>query len=153
MLLEITGHAHGNLRTSDPHQSLRSWWGLRGVFRDYAMEQLFQVLIVGTQPAHHDVVHLGQLEERLGRPAGGNLHAVLSPAIVVKYLHRFKAQLVEKSVRFALNMQAVAILPSATKLLNGPLAQDAPLVQDDDGIANPVDIAQKMGRKQDRLAV
>src|SRR6266436_4551891 len=108
------------------------------------MKQLFQVLVVRLQAAHNDIVQLGELEERLRRPASGNLHAILATSIVVEDLHGFKAQFVEKAVRVALNLQAVTILTPATKLLDGSLAQDAPLVQDDDSIANLVDVAQEV---------
>src|SRR6516165_11366105 len=86
-----------------PHAWMRSWWGL--IFLNYAMEQLFQVLVVGLQAAYHDVVRLCELEECLGRPAGGDLHAMLATSIVVENQHAFKAQLVEKTVRVALNVQ------------------------------------------------
>src|SRR5262249_60873613 len=126
-------------------------WSLPLILLDHAMEQLLQVLVVGLQAAHDDVVELGQLEESLRRPAGGDLHAVLATAIVVENLHPFKAQVVEKAVRVALNLQAVAIVTPAAKLRDGSLAQDAPLVQDDHGVANRVHVAQKMGGEKDRL--
>src|SRR4051812_403237 len=108
------------------------------------MEQFFQIFVICLQAANHDVVHMGQFEESVGRPVRGDLYAILASSIVVKDLHAFKAQLLQKAIRFALNVQPVAIMTTATKILNGTLAQDAPLMQDDHGITDLVDVAEQM---------
>ena len=91
------------------------------------MKQFFQVLVIRQYAAHDDVVNLGEFEECLRGPVGGNLNAVIAPLIVVEDGHAFKAQILQKGVRIALNLQAVTIMPSAAEMLNGPLAQDRAL--------------------------
>ena len=100
-----------------------SGWGLV----DDAVKQFLQIFIIGLQTAHDDVVHLREFEECLGGPTRRHLDAVLAPSIVVENLYTFKAQFVEKAVRFALNVQAVTVVPTLTKLLDGALAQGCAL--------------------------
>src|SRR5688572_25019689 len=107
------------------------------------MEQFFQIFVICLQAANHDPMHMGKFEESVCRPVRGNLYAILVPSIVVKDLYAFKAQLLQKAIRFALNVQPVTIMTTATKILNGTLTQDAPFVQDDHGITDLVDVAEQ----------
>ena len=71
----------------------------------------------------------------------------------MQHLHAFKAQLLQKAFRVALHVQAVTIVPAPAKCGDGAVAQDLAMVENNDSFANFGNVAQKMGRQQNRLAM
>lgn len=108
------------------------------------MEQLFQILVVRLQTAHRDLVMIGQDEERPRRPALRHGDANLAPAIVVEHLHAFKAQVLQKGIQIALNVQAVTIVTAPAKGGDGAMAQDLAMMENQHSFANLGDVAQQV---------